>query len=135
MLIWSTVNPEGEHETYQGFYLNQRDIDDCVAHNKLVGCPVKIEHKGAAIGNVVSAWKSGSKLDCLMDIDDDMFRSQVVQEYIRQGRVSECSLGYKVNFQASASRGARTTHKEFVEVSLVKKGDRPKCKIHSFTID
>ena len=131
MLVWSTVNPEGENAGYQGFYLTEQDIDSCVRDNKLVGCPVKAEHKGAPVGRVVSTWKNNGKLDCLMELDEHCFRSNLLQEYISNGRVSECSLGYKVNFQASSV--ATPISKEFVEVSIVKKGDRPKCQIHAFT--
>ena len=131
MLIWSTVNPEGLQPGYKGFFLTQNDINDCVNSGSLVGKPVKIEHKGGAIGNVVSCWKSGNKMDCLMEISDDLLRSQVLQEYISDGRVGECSLGYRVNFQASAT--GQKQWKDYVEVSIVKKGDRPKCKIHAFS--
>lgn len=133
MLIWSTVNPEGEQAGYSGFYLTQCDIDHCVKNNSLIGKPVKVEHKGQAIGKVVSTWKSGGKLDCLMEISDELVGSRVLQEYIAQGRVDECSLGYRVNMQSSA-QSVKHLEKDFVEVSIVKKGDRPKCKIHAFTV-
>ncbi len=68
MLVWGTANPEGLGDSYNGLFFRAADIRQSV--DEIVGKPVKIEHKGADVGRVVSAWTDRSgKLDLLLEIN------------------------------------------------------------------
>jgi hypothetical protein len=68
MLVWGTANPEGLGDSYNGLFFRAADIQQSV--DEIVGKPVKIEHKGADVGRVVSAWTDRSgKLDLLLEIN------------------------------------------------------------------
>lgn len=55
MLVYGTCNPEGYgDESYEGLYLTDADIREITP--KMQGIPVKIEHRGGDVGQVVSAW-------------------------------------------------------------------------------
>jgi hypothetical protein len=44
MLLWGTVNPDGESDTHTGVLLRQKDIADIASTASLVGKPVKRVH-------------------------------------------------------------------------------------------
>ena len=68
MLVWGTANPEGLGDSYNGLFFRAADIQQSV--DEIVGKPVKIEHKGADVGRVVSAWTDrAGKLDLLLEIN------------------------------------------------------------------
>jgi hypothetical protein len=57
VLVHGTVNPDGEPNSHTGVYLREQDLDSLVKTNALVGKPVKIEHRGDKVGEIVSAWR------------------------------------------------------------------------------
>lgn len=131
--MWGTINPAGERDDYEGYYFTQREIDSCVAGNELVGKPVKVEHKGVNVGRVVSAWKNArGQLDCLLDVDQSVFEGAMATSFIANGVCRELSIGYVVEMRQSANGGgAKPVSKKVVEVSIVKKGARDTCFIHT----
>lgn len=131
MLVWGTANPEGLSDDYNGYYFRKCDITEAL--KEVQGKPVKIEHKGVDVGNVVSAWENNGKLDLLLNIDSSVIEGSVVSSLVRVGACRELSLGYNVQVQASSNGENRTGKKSIVEVSLVRKGDRNKCYIHGFS--
>ena len=65
VLVWGTANPEGLKDSYRGVYLNRSDIAGMVeqvqaSNARGAPIPVKLEHAGAPMGRVVSAWESGA---------------------------------------------------------------------------
>jgi hypothetical protein len=59
MLLWGTANPEGMENDYQGIFLNKEDIKSMVrqveqATRRAEKIPVHLEHKGVAVGHVVT---------------------------------------------------------------------------------
>jgi hypothetical protein len=133
MLLWGTVNPEGESDSHTGVLLRQRDVEEISQQQSLVGKPVKLEHKGESVGRVVSAWQHGSRLDCVLQIDNNI-PGLFAQKFVESGRCKELSLGYSIDMQHSDGQirgGKKTLH----EVSLVKKGARHACEIRGFAKD
>lgn len=133
MLLWGTVNPDGESNAHTGVLLRQQDIADIAATASLVGKPVKLEHKGDAVGRVVSAWQNNNRLDCILRIDNNI-PGLFAQNFVTSGRCKELSLGYTIQMQHSDGQlrgGTKTVH----EVSLVKKGARHECNIRGFAKD
>jgi len=72
MLVWGTANPEGMHDSYNGYFFKASEIKDAL--HTIPGTPVKIEHKGIKIGRVVSGWENQGKMDLLLDIDEVTLR-------------------------------------------------------------
>jgi len=130
MYIWGTVNPDGEHDDHVGVYLRQKDIDDIAQSKALVGKPVKLEHKGADVGRVCSAWKHGNRLDCVLQIDSNV-EGLFAQKFIEGGKCRQLSLGYLIDMKNSADQVNGGT-KHVVEVSIVKSGARHECEIRGF---
>jgi hypothetical protein len=132
MLIWGTVNPEGEADSHEGVLpVRQRDVDEIASLGSLVGKPVKLEHKGGDVGRVLSAWKHGDRLDCVMEIHNNV-EGLFAQDFVERGRCRELSLGYVIDMKhldGQISGGA----KRVVEVSIVKKGARHECDIRGFS--
>jgi hypothetical protein len=133
MRIWGTVNPSGEADEYQGYYLTKQELTKFVAENEMVGKPVKIEHTGPDVGKVVSAWvNSKGQLDCIIDINQRCFEGAMISSAIDEGLCRELSMGYVVEMQHSAEKKqAVPISKKVVEVSIVKKGARDRCFIHA----
>jgi hypothetical protein len=133
MMFWGTANPTGESESYDGLYLKKHEINNMVLDRNLVGLPVKIEHKGDKIGHVVSAWQHHGRLDMLLRIDDQKsLLSNIGSTFVKTGICPELSLGYSVAMQHSKDTGLKTGVKTVAEVSIVKRGARDNCTIHSF---
>lgn len=133
MFIWGTANPTGEaNESYKGLYLRHRDIDSFI--HEMPGKPVKVEHAGPSVGRVVHAWKNGSNgLDCILQIDKTgSLDGSVIASLVNEKCARELSLGYRVRMDMSDASNAHL-EKEVVEVSIVKRGMRPDCKIHAFS--
>lgn len=132
-LAWGTVTPAGEGDDYKGFYLTARDISKCLENDEMRDVPVKIEHKGAAVGKVVSAWRnSKGQMDCVLEVEQGILEGAIVSKFMDEGLCRELSLGYMVDVCNSTS-GVRVSNKRIVEVSIVKKGARDNCFIHGFT--
>lgn len=132
-LLWGTANPEGM-QNYQGIYLNQEDIHDMIAQVNTASesskkIPVHVEHKGVEIGHVVSAWEHRGKLECVLAIDEKVLEGSLGSEFVRSGICRDLSLGYDVSLEQSKA-GIKVGKKKIKEISIVKKGARPRCHIH-----
>lgn len=130
MLIWGTVNPDGEDESHTGVLLRQNDIDQIANLGSLTGKPVKIEHKGNDVGRVVSAWKHGNRLDCVLEIDNNV-EGLFAQDFVQKGKCRELSLGYIIDMKHSDGQ-IKGGSKKVMEVSIVKKGARHECNIRGW---
>lgn len=133
MLVWGTVNPDGEDNSHTGVLLRERDIVDLADTNGLVGKPVKIEHEGVSVGRVVHAWRHEKRLDCVLELDRNTAESLFARSFVRSGKTPELSLGYSVTMQQSANGQVLGGKKEVLEVSLVRKGARHNCLVRGFT--
>lgn len=133
MLVWGTINPDGENDAHTGVLLRERDIDDMSQTNALVGKPVKIEHEGPNVGRVVHAWKHDKRLDCILELDKDTAQSLFARSFVRGGHTRELSLGYTVTMRQSANGQILGGNKEVLEVSLVRKGARHNCHVRGFS--
>jgi hypothetical protein len=132
MLCFGTCNPDGENDSHQGVYLRKTDISNLVETGALLSKPVKIEHVGQPVGHIVSAWKHGERLDCILKINNDSIDSVFAQEFVKSRRCPELSLSYAVTMQNSAD-GLSGGNKEIIEVSIVRAGARNDCFIHGFS--
>eukprot|EP00961_Rhodomonas_salina_P229237 3098360-Rhodomonas_salina.1 len=83
MLVWGTANPVGLDNSYNGFFLRERDVEEAVRES--VGRPVKIEHKGVDVGRVVSAWVNKGKLDMLLEVDPSVLEGALISDLVRAG--------------------------------------------------
>ena len=132
-LLWGTANPEGL-SNYKGVYLNQEDIGDMIkqideANAGPQKVPVLVEHAGIAIGHVVSAWEHGGKMECVLALDNSVLEGSFGAEFVKAGVCKDLSLGYDLNIEQSKS-GIKTGRKKIKEISIVKRGARPRCHIH-----
>lgn len=132
-LLWGTANPEGM-QNYKGVYLNEEDIQDMIAqvdsaNHAASKIPVLVEHKGIQVGHVVSAWNHGGKLECVLALDNKVFEGSIGSEFVKTGICKDLSLGYDVSLENSQS-GIKVGKKRLKEISIVKKGARPRCHIH-----
>jgi hypothetical protein len=136
MYVWGTANPAGEHnEEYNGLYLTKHDIDEIVLSESLKGLPVKVEHTGVDIGEVVSSWKNGEKLDILISLNSTSMESAVTSRFVQGGVCQDFSLGYTVELAHSEKTGKLAPSRKIVkEVSVVRRGARPDCHIHAYTV-
>lgn len=132
-LLWGTANPEGM-ENYHGVYLNKEDIRDMIGQVESAKVtqskiPVHVEHKGVEIGHVVSVWEHGGKMECVLALDNKILEGSFGSEFVRSGICRDLSLGYDVSLENSKS-GIKVGRKKLKEISIVKKGARPRCHIH-----
>jgi hypothetical protein len=90
---------------------------------------------GPAVGRVVHAWKNGAKgLDCILQIDQaGSLDGSVIASLVNERCARELSLGYRVRMDMSEGASGAHLEKEVVEVSIVKKGMRPDCRIHAYS--
>ena len=135
MLLWGTANPEGMDNAYQGIFLNKDDVQSMVkqvesANSLGQPIPVHLEHKGVAVGHVVSAWAHNNTLQCVLRLNERVFEGALGSEFVRKGICNELSLGYAVDLQNSAT-GLKAVNKKLNEISVVKKGARHHCQIHA----
>jgi hypothetical protein len=132
-LLWGTANPEGM-QNYQGVYLSAEDIQDMIdqvnsANNRGDPTPVHVEHKGVQVGRVVTVWEHQGKLECVLEINNKVLEGSIGSEFVRSGICRDLSLGYTVSLEQSDS-GIKVGKKVLKEISVVKKGARPRCHIH-----
>jgi hypothetical protein len=132
MLFWGTANPTGEPSNYDGLHLRRDEIAQLVLDRALIGLPVKVEHKGDAVGHVQSAWQYGGRLDMLVKLDDQDAQGHIARHFVRNNVCGEMSLGYTVQMEQTAENGIRAGKKTITEVSIVKAGARDKCLIYGF---
>jgi hypothetical protein len=134
-LLWGTANPEGMDNGYQGIFLNKNDVQNMVqqveaANRQGQPIPVHLEHKGVAVGHVVSAWAHKDTLQCVLRLNEKVFEGALGSEFVRKGICNELSLGYAVDLQNSET-GIKAVSKRLKEISVVKKGARHHCQIHA----
>jgi hypothetical protein len=132
-LLWGTANPEGM-QNYEGVYLSAGDICDMIeqvhsANKAGAPTPVHVEHKGVQVGRVVTAWEHEGKLECVLELNNRVLEGSIGSEFVRSGICRDLSLGYTVSLEQSDS-GIKVGKKVLKEISVVKKGARPRCHIH-----
>ena len=135
MFIMGVANPKGEGTAYNGLYLKDEELNALVKNRKLLNLPVKTEHVGQPIGNIVSAYMNQQgQLQCVMELDQKCAPASVVSGFIRDGLALELSLGYAVDVAHSANSASRLKagEKNVLEVSVVKKGARNGCYIMAY---
>ena len=132
-LLWGTANPEGM-TNYKGVYLSRDDITDMISqvdasNRRGEPYPVHVEHKGVPVGTVVTAWEHQGKLECVLALDNRVLEGAIGTEFVRTGITPELSMGYTVILENSDT-GIRVGRKTLKEISIVRKGARPRCHIH-----
>jgi len=133
-LVWGTANPEGMQDSYRGIYLNQSDVAAMVAQVSAANhsgqpIPVKLEHSGASLGRVVSAWENQGRLECVLEVDESTLEGSIGSAFVRSGICKDLSLGYTVDMENSKGGGAQSRSKRLNEVSIVVKGARRHCHV------
>lgn len=133
MLVMGVCNPAGEQNTYNGLYFTGGELEELVSSGGLVGRPVKAEHKGGALGHIVSSFVDDrGKLNCVMKLNDSV-EGAIAAGLVRDGIASELSLGYSVDVAHSEQgRQLQAGKKQVLEVSLVRKGARDACYVTAF---
>ena len=115
--------------------MTKGDIADAVRDNSMDGLPVKIEHKGVAVGKVVTSWINNGKMDLLIEVDERIFEGNIVSRFVRDGVVNDLSLGYNVGLQFSEqSQTYVAAKKTYNEVSIVRTGARNGCHINGYSV-
>ena len=133
MLVMGVCNPAGEQNTYNGLYFTGGELEQLVSSGNLVGRPVKAEHKGGALGHIVSSFVDDrGKLNCVMKLNDSV-EGAIAAGLVRDGIASELSLGYSVDVAHSEQgQQLQAGKKQVLEVSLVRKGARDACYVTAF---
>ena len=134
MLVMGVCNPEGEKDEYNGLYFTDTELRDL--EGGLNSIPVKAEHKGDQLGEIVSSFvDEEGRLQCLMRLNDSV-EGAIAQGLVKNGIVSELSLGYSVDLEHSDNGNKLQARKKTVmEVSLVRKGARDRCYVLAFEGD
>jgi hypothetical protein len=87
------------------------------------------------VGQVLSAWQHDGRLDIVMDVDERNLESALINEFVRNGKCKELSLGYKVCMSAGEDGLLQSTGiKDIMEVSIVLKGAREDCYIRGWSL-
>ena len=133
MLIAGRVNPPPITDAaYVGVYLSGKDNIPAMM-NALRGAPLRIEHNGnAQVGCVLQGWsdpQSGA-LYALAEVDVSHVPGALAAAAIEKGAFGEFSLGYTSRLQRNESTGRlEASDKRIIELSVVKTGARPDCRI------
>ena len=137
MLVMGVANPSGEADSYNGLYFTQQELNSLTTAHKLNNVPVKAEHKGNAVGHIVSSFVDDQgKLNCIMHINENEVEGAVCAGLVRDGIAAELSLGYQVDVQHSDNgEKLQAGEKHVLEVSLVRKGAREACYITAYEED
>jgi hypothetical protein len=119
---------------YEGVYLSASDITEMIgqvndASRRGEPMPVHVEHKGVSVGRVVSAWEHAGKLECVLSLDNRVLEGAIGSEFVRTGICRDLSMGYTLSLEQSDA-GIKVGKKILKEISVVKKGARPRCHIH-----
>lgn len=135
MLVHGIANPQGENDNYNGLYYTAPELDKLaseICDGAIVGVPVKAEHTGEPIGQIVSGFIGDDKaLHCVMKIDENSIDGAIAAGLVRDGIAAELSLGYAVDVKHSDGKYT-AKKKTLLEVSLVRKGARKGCYIYSY---
>jgi hypothetical protein len=129
MLVHGCVWPDFESNEHTGVLLRERDIEAIARTGALLHKPIKIEHTGDGVGEVISAWQFGNRLDVVFKLNNDSFESLCAQGFIQSRCCPELSLGYNVLMECSKDGKIQGGEKTINEVSIVKKGARNNCNI------
>jgi hypothetical protein len=129
MLAWGTVWPDGQSNEHTGVLLRERDIESIARTGALVGKEVKIEHTGDGVGEVISAWQHGNRLDVVFKLHNNSFESLCAQGFVQSKCCPELSLGYSVEMKCSADGQIIPGDKFVNEISIVKAGAMSNCNI------
>ena len=134
MLVMGVANPSGEADSYNGLYFTQQELNSLTTAHKLNNVPVKAEHKGNAVGHIVSSFVDDrGKLNCIMHIDENEVEGAVCAGLVRDGIAAELSLGYQVDVKHSEKgEKLQAGEKQVLEVSLVRKGAREACYVTAY---
>jgi hypothetical protein len=133
-LLWGTANPVGMRD-YSGVYLNTDDIRDMItqvedSNRKGDPMPVHVDHKGVCVGRVITAWEHQGSLECVLALNNGVLEGSIGSEFVRSGICRDLSMGYTLSMQQSDNGGIQVGKKRLKEISIVKRGARPKCHIH-----
>ena len=82
LLIHATISP-GESNDHVGVYLREKDLDELVKSNELLGLPVRVEHGASDVGTVISAWRNGTQLDAVLKLNNDSIESMLISIELR----------------------------------------------------
>ena len=130
MLICGRCNPPPENDpNYRGVYFAAKD--DMQAHAAgMGGTPLRVEHTTKPVGSVLSAWTAeDGSMYALAEIDVQHPTGAVAAACVHAGRFSEFSLGYTSRMSRDTSGRLHVDCKKIRELSLVRVGARPNCKI------
>jgi len=136
-LLWGTANPEGMRN-YNGVYLSTDDIRDMIVQvdesiRRGNPMPVHVEHKGVSVGRVLTAWEHQGSLECVLELNDRVLEGSIGSEFVRAGICRDLSMGYTLDVKHS-DKGKKDIllwgRKRLKEISIVKRGARPRCHIH-----
>ena len=130
MLICGRCNPAPESDpNYRGvFFATSDNLQQHAAG--MVGTPLRVEHTTQPVGSVVSAWTgSDGSMYALAEIDVMRPGGAVAAACVGAGRFKEFSLGYTSKMSRDSDGRLRVGSKTIKELSIVKNGARPDCKI------
>ena len=95
--------------------------------------PVHVEHKGVSVGRVLTAWEHQGSLECVLELNDRVLEGSIGSEFVRAGICRDLSMGYTLDVKHS-DKGKKDIllwgRKRLKEISIVKRGARPRCHIH-----
>lgn len=130
MLICGRCNPPPESDpNYRGVYFADRD--DLPAHAAAMGgTPLRVEHITQPVGSVLSAWTAlDGSMYALAEINVQQPGGAMAAACVTAGRFNEFSLGYTSRMSRDTSGILNVGNKRIQELSLVRMGARPDCKI------
>jgi hypothetical protein len=132
MLLRGVCNPTGETDSYNGLYMTKSELSRVVSENKMRGIPVKTEHAGSEVGEVVTSFLDAQgNLHCVLEINKQTVAASLAQGFVRDGLALDLSLGYTVDIQ-NTQNTLQAKEKKIVEVSIVRKGARQGCHITAY---
>jgi hypothetical protein len=123
---------------YNGVYLSTDDIRDMIvqvdeSNRRGNPMPVHVEHKGVSVGRVLTAWEHQGSLECVLELNDRVLEGSIGSEFVRAGICRDLSMGYTLDVKHS-DKGKKDIllwgRKRLKEISIVKRGARPRCHIH-----
>ena len=126
VLFYGCVNPTGEGDNYNGTKLTKTEVTR--AARELVGKPIKMEHSGPPVGNVISSWENEvGQLMVVGKAEERDFAGKFTRNMLNSGQWAELSLSSSMPFDFATMT---TGEKRFNEVSVVAKGLRDGTHIH-----
>ena len=100
------------------------------AVDQLKGKPLLMEHRGSAVGSVLSAWKADDgRLMVMAETEDNKLAGKFTNEMVKSGGWGDFSLCSSAPFDITKMEFGP---KSFIEVSVVHEGLRPGTNIHGY---